>query len=73
MNAARAQLLGWMRQSNGSLITPAICATAARLAWSNQAPLGSPVVPLVHTITAGSEVRPGRSVFVNGGPPMATL
>src|SRR5438309_469821 len=36
---------------------PAVRAAAARLPWSYHAPLGTPVVPLVQTITTGSSAR----------------
>ena len=45
---------GDSRRSPGSESTSVPSATAARLAWSNTAPLGSPVVPLVHTTATGS-------------------
>ena len=41
-------------------------ATARRLAWSNTAPLGTPVDPLVHTMATGSwasGVRRGAGVW----------
>ncbi len=46
--------IGANRRSNCSPIAPAPSATAARLSWSNTAPFGIPVVPLVHTIATGS-------------------
>ena len=45
---------GEMRRSPGALITPAQSAVARRHSWSNTAPLGTPVVPLVHTMATVS-------------------
>ncbi len=45
---------GDSRRSPGWLSTSVPRATAARLAWSNNAPLGCPVVPLVQTTATGS-------------------
>ena len=42
-------------------------ATAAKLAWSNKAPLGRPVVPLVHTSATGS--CPPREGHAGGAAP----
>ena len=54
---------GESRRSPGAESTSVPAATAARQAWSNTAPLGSPVVPLVHTTATGSvrrQLRPRR-------------
>ena len=52
---------GERRRSPGWLSTSVPRATAARLAWSNTAPLGMPVVPLVQTTATGScAVRSGH-------------
>ena len=40
-------------------MTPAESTAARRLSWSNHAPLGKPVVPLVQMITTGSDAEPG--------------
>ena len=45
---------GDSRRSPGSDSTSVPSATARRLSWSNTAPFGSPVVPLVHTTATGS-------------------
>ncbi len=45
-------------------------ATAARFAWSKTAPLGRPVVPLVHTTATGSDGS-GRFTRVGPGPSSA--
>ena len=41
-------------------MTPAESTAARRLSWSNHAPLGMPVVPLVQMITTGSVAEPAR-------------
>ena len=46
---------GDSRRSPGSERTSVPSATARRLAWSKTAPLGIPVVPLVHTTATGSD------------------
>ena len=58
---------GDRRRSPGSDSTSVPAATAARLAWSKTAPLGSPVVPLVHTTATGSSGA--RSGNTGGGGP----
>ena len=45
---------GESRRSPASDSTSVPSATARRLSWSNTAPLGRPVVPLVHTTATGS-------------------
>src|ERR1700729_2532223 len=54
MYATWAKGKGERRRSPGWLSTSVPRATAARLAWSKTAPLGRPVVPLVHTTATGS-------------------
>ncbi len=57
------------RRSPGSDRTSVPSATARRLPWSNTAPFGSPVVPLVHTTATGSSgIAAGH---VGGGGPSA--
>ncbi len=61
---------GDSRRSPGSDSTSVPAATAARQAWSKTAPLGSPVVPLVHTTATGSSgARLGHRM--GAGPPVA--
>ena len=62
---------GDSRRSPGWLMTSVPSATAARLAWSNTAPLGRPVVPLVQT----TRYRVGASSVghVSGGAPVHGL
>ena len=45
--------MGDRRRSKGAESTPVMDATAARLSWSNTAPLGRPVVPPVQQMTTG--------------------
>ena len=54
MYPACANGIGIDRRSNGTLRIPLICADAWSARWSNHAPFGVPVVPLVHTMHAGS-------------------
>ena len=61
---------GESRRSPGRLRTSVPAATAARFAWSKTAPLGRPVVPLVHTTATGSDGS-GRFTRVGPGPSSA--
>ena len=63
---------GERRRSPGSDSTSVPDATAARASWSNTAPLGSPVVPLVHTTATGS-VGDSSGNPGGGGPVMASV
>ena len=61
------------RRSPIRLSTPAPAAMARRQPWSNTAPLGAPVVPLVHTMATGSSVAiAGRAVNAGSSAAAAT-
>ena len=63
---------GDSRRSPGSDSTSVPSATARRLSWSNTAPFGSPVVPLVHTTATGSDgAVTGHAA--GDGPPVAAV
>src|SRR5664280_479801 len=63
---------GDSRRSPGAESTSVPSATARRLSWLNTAPLGRPVVPLVHTTATGSDAcRPGHDG--GGGPEAARV
>ena len=50
-----------IRRSNATVIAPAAGTAAASPRWSNQAPLGMPVVPLVQMMQTGSERLEART------------
>ena len=54
MYPACANGVATSRRSNGAAMTPAVATAASIPRWSNQAPFGNPVVPLVQMMTTGS-------------------